>query len=288
MTVGEIWNLVFNLDKTLDDPTILNSLKKKFGRMFLPSHMQFSTRDISRSDEAIMEELSKLSHLSDDETKKICDAIPQIGIYRTVNGKPVLVDPEVKLRNCNDPLCPGITKHFFVLYQSYILSLSRMPWIMCASFALEVHPLAPFLVLNFHNVKRNIKAPCRCCNMGEYIEIECEGMCGFSNRVCGKCKEISKVIHACLCVPGAKETIKIKGNCQSYILSVLHQSSDKIAKELFNLNKPLPVKCKTCNKLGGKNNNLKKCNGCNKVYYCNVECQKKDWKNHRNICKSNK
>lgn len=40
-------------------------------------------------------------------------------------------------------------------------------------------------------------------------------------------------------------------------------------------------KCMTCL----KKTNLKKCKGCeNQIYYCSIECQKKDLKNHKKIC----
>lgn len=40
-------------------------------------------------------------------------------------------------------------------------------------------------------------------------------------------------------------------------------------------------KCKTC---GANTSTLKKCSGCQSVLYCNRECQKRDWKNHRHEC----
>ena len=42
--------------------------------------------------------------------------------------------------------------------------------------------------------------------------------------------------------------------------------------------------CFGCGKLS--NSKIKICSGCNKIYYCNRECQKRDWKNHKAICKT--
>lgn len=39
--------------------------------------------------------------------------------------------------------------------------------------------------------------------------------------------------------------------------------------------------CFTCNKTQGK---LRKCGTCQAVYYCDVECQKKNWKEHKRVC----
>ena len=41
-------------------------------------------------------------------------------------------------------------------------------------------------------------------------------------------------------------------------------------------------KCQVCEKTEGK---LLKCAGCEKVFYCGAECQKKDWKEHKPVCK---
>lgn len=37
--------------------------------------------------------------------------------------------------------------------------------------------------------------------------------------------------------------------------------------------------CKTINE------KLKICGNCNSTHYCGIECQKKDWKNHKKLCK---
>mmetsp|Transcript_48393 Transcript_48393/g.94565 ORF Transcript_48393/g.94565 Transcript_48393/m.94565 type:complete len:963 (-) Transcript_48393:88-2976(-) len=44
-------------------------------------------------------------------------------------------------------------------------------------------------------------------------------------------------------------------------------------------------RCHACNKMEGKKNELKRCGHCNIVAYCGRECQKKDWKEHKKICK---
>lgn len=41
--------------------------------------------------------------------------------------------------------------------------------------------------------------------------------------------------------------------------------------------------CKVCSKP-----NVNVCSGCNRVYYCSVDCQKSDWKTHKVTCKSTK
>ena len=43
-----------------------------------------------------------------------------------------------------------------------------------------------------------------------------------------------------------------------------------------------------CTNCGTKEvvNTLKRCTGCKFVKYCNVDCQKADWKNHKSVCKT--
>ena len=42
---------------------------------------------------------------------------------------------------------------------------------------------------------------------------------------------------------------------------------------------------KTCNICRKENDSMLRCSGCKKVFYCNVLCQRKDWKNHKQECK---
>ena len=41
-------------------------------------------------------------------------------------------------------------------------------------------------------------------------------------------------------------------------------------------------RCNYCNKIDGK---LKTCTRCKQAFYCSKKCQKKDWKNHKKVCK---
>lgn len=46
--------------------------------------------------------------------------------------------------------------------------------------------------------------------------------------------------------------------------------------------------CQVCGKTGAGPNGdkpLKKCSKCQQVFYCSVECQKKDWPTHKLVCK---
>ena len=41
--------------------------------------------------------------------------------------------------------------------------------------------------------------------------------------------------------------------------------------------------CRTCQKNG---DNLFRCSKCKDVYYCDQECQRKDWVSHKSYCKN--
>ena len=41
----------------------------------------------------------------------------------------------------------------------------------------------------------------------------------------------------------------------------------------------MPNPCRVCGK-----EDSKKCGQCHRVYYCSVQCQKKDWKSHKATC----
>jgi hypothetical protein len=44
--------------------------------------------------------------------------------------------------------------------------------------------------------------------------------------------------------------------------------------------------CCVCGVGGGAQIKLLKCGGCKKVEYCGRECQRKDWKTHKKVCRS--
>ena len=53
---------------------------------------------------------------------------------------------------------------------------------------------------------------------------------------------------------------------------------------LYLMKCPYIKKTKCCN-VCEEIKNLKMCSKCKKVSYCSEECQRKDWKNHKLICK---
>ncbi|CAD8117731.1 unnamed protein product [Paramecium sonneborni] len=45
--------------------------------------------------------------------------------------------------------------------------------------------------------------------------------------------------------------------------------------------KQIQDSCQICNKQDAE---LLRCSQCKSIYYCSIECQKKDWKDHKFIC----
>lgn len=65
---------------------------------------------------------------------------------------------------------------------------------------------------------------------------------------------------------------------------------DTLPQRLFNQTSPPSRKvkyfCMNCSK--GENEEgvvLSKCGGCKEISYCSIECQRADWKNHKQLCK---
>jgi len=94
--------------------------------------------------------------------------------------------------------------------------------------------------------------------------------------------------------PGGESPFTFPGVASTTLLG--HRSREKAAEETKNLGnitygdsdtKETTVSevttkvCFVCKKEGVKN----KCSGCKTTYYCDVECQKKDWDSvHKTIC----
>ena len=57
-------------------------------------------------------------------------------------------------------------------------------------------------------------------------------------------------------------------------------------KEKINDKVPLLINCcASCKSFVGPEKKLKRCSGCEKVYYCGIDCQKADWAKHKLECK---
>jgi serine/threonine protein phosphatase PrpC len=69
---------------------------------------------------------------------------------------------------------------------------------------------------------------------------------------------------------------------------------DPIAARLALLEKskaatsPARTNCFTCGAAAPPKTNLKGCGACHAAFYCSVECQKKDWKKHKQVCSGTK
>lgn len=76
--------------------------------------------------------------------------------------------------------------------------------------------------------------------------------------------------------------LKVFGVCLAY--SFLLESVNKNKRDYFLTLTGEKYKdiCLAC---GKKANNMKRCSGCKVSNYCSKKCQKKDWKNHKPICK---
>jgi len=68
---------------------------------------------------------------------------------------------------------------------------------------------------------------------------------------------------------------------------------DPIAARLAQLEKnrattTVRTNCFTCGTVAPPKTNLKGCGACHAAFYCSVECQKKDWKKHKQVCSGTK
>ena len=73
--------------------------------------------------------------------------------------------------------------------------------------------------------------------------------------------------------------------CRKYIkLSETEESEEDKKKKITTLLSGLSSMCRVC---GKKGEGYKQCSRCTCVYYCGVDCQRKDWKEngHKEECK---
>jgi predicted Zn-ribbon and HTH transcriptional regulator len=66
-----------------------------------------------------------------------------------------------------------------------------------------------------------------------------------------------------------------------------YEDEEVIDKVGFKTMKSIVVSCNYCKKDGYEVKNLKRCGRCKSVFYCNSDCQKKDWDKHKLDCKKN-
>eukprot|EP01084_Bolivina_argentea_P048757 89777_1 len=72
----------------------------------------------------------------------------------------------------------------------------------------------------------------------------------------------------------------LKFSTEMNILPMIHQQMKLVAKTL-----EIDVKCNYCYKNQSECIKLKSCKGCASVFYCSIDCQKRDWKSsHRLSC----
>lgn len=93
---------------------------------------------------------------------------------------------------------------------------------------------------------------------------------------------------------GAINDIKDQNGLTPSQVALIRAEQEKVRarKEIYQIaastidNWGLKV-CFRCSKLPPKNQQLKRCGNCKKVFYCSVECQKEDWKTHKGVCNKN-
>lgn len=91
---------------------------------------------------------------------------------------------------------------------------------------------------------------------------------------CGQAKDVDEMLGVDRWLPLAALSTRI---AISPLFAVSYL--EKIAKTRNGVGK----ECGMCNRKGG---NMKACAACKKVCYCSVECQKKDWKSHKQTCQA--
>ena len=86
-----------------------------------------------------------------------------------------------------------------------------------------------------------------------------------------------------------EEGEKKRSACEAFLNSVTPKPKAQtgVTKNENVTDKKKPTKeCNKCkSKIGEGGKKLKLCSGCKDVYYCSIECQKSNWKEHKPLCK---
>jgi len=121
---------------------------------------------------------------------------------------------------------------------------------------------------------------CRCGNVTKkHIHSKTRGR-EAKTYVCDNCVDSNKNLHCVECSKKATDAYFYSlDNChhitcsQACLEIVLKSAKNTLGRE------NLGFICRTC-----ENPAARKCSRCKVAYYCNEECQKKDWPGHKNSC----
>lgn len=121
----------------------------------------------------------------------------------------------------------------------------------------------------------------------------------FRYDVCGR--ENGLLISEFYCIRGSRISgciLCAKPSLPEYniYITLINQNAESIllhcSERCMKFNKKRHIKdpslegyvgCAACRRMFKE---LKKCGRCKKIYYCSIECQKADWKEHKKNCKS--
>ena len=131
---------------------------------------------------------------------------------------------------------------------------------------------------------------CHCCGTNVQGLKKCAG-CGNAVYCSKECQRKHWKIHKNECKNSLpKSPAKADGNITETSNGIPNVSNDEIvACHHGQLHSNLVINSSetgvsSCDFCGMKSTTLKKCGACKKVQYCNQECQKKDWKKHKQVC----